>query len=113
MSVQLELLKSLHADFMISANKEMGVLHFKSKIIEICSILASYSFCCERKFITQQLKITVDEISQISRNACKSPMIGKVHVQDVMVCLEVIMMLVRENEAISKRKNIQSYSEVM
>lgn len=112
MNVQLELLQSLHANTIINANNEMGVLQFKSRIIQICSILASYSFYCEEKFILLQLKSILDEISLISNHASKYQTVNKEHLQKVIVCLEVIIRLVKENEAIIHGNSIKSYSKV-
>lgn len=113
MNVQLEMFKSIHADFSMFANSEMDVLQFKSKIIEICSTLASYSFYCERRFISTQLKKTLEEISMISKNACRFAMINKRYLLDVLVCLEVIIMLVKENEEIITMKGITSDSPIL
>ncbi|WP_343693674.1 hypothetical protein [Chitinophaga sp.] len=113
MNVQLEMFESLHADFKIYADNEMDVLQFKSKIIEICSVLASYSFYCERKFIITQLKKTLNEISLISKKACKCAMVTTGYLLDVVGCLEMIIMLVKENEAIITTDGATSYSGIL
>ena len=112
MKVQLELLESLHANAITNANNEIGILQFKSRIIQICSILASYSFYCEEKFILLQLKSMLNEISLISNKASKFPIVNKEHLQKVIVCLEMIIMLVKENEAIINRNSVTFYSEL-
>ena len=100
MSVQLELLKTLHANFSRNVRRKMDVLQFKFEIIQVYTILAGYSFYCNNKFIALQLKGAVNEIALISSNACTQKSIRTEHLLEVLACLDIIIMLVKENEKI-------------